>query len=349
MVDLRFGVRGDAQRVGIGPQTAYHRLFCRMPPRLSLRPAVVCADTLHPCSICSLLYMTPLPVEQLADGPAKGVVVIRLEQHGSDGLRPVVVLDGDLIERLDATLDALPSDLVGLVLASNAPRAFVAGADLKSIVSMNDADLDTYLARGQDVFGRLSQLPCMTAAAIHGATLGGGLELAMHCDLLVGCPAAKPYPIGLPEAGLGLCPGWGGTNLLPARIDAAQAIEITAAGKPMKTDAARDARLFDAWTDDAEKLVETAAASVANAAFPTRDGSPSRWIGRDATRAKAEAGLEALDTSTGPAAAVAACVRAGLQDGWHEALAEERRRLVGLRNTDEARGAIEAFFARSKG
>jgi len=276
--------------------------------------------------------------------------VVRLEQLNSNGsIRPVVVLDGDLIERLDATLDALPSDLVGLVLASNAPRAFVAGADLKSIVSMSDTDLDIYLARGQDVFGRLSQLPCMTAAAIHGATLGGGLELAMHCDLLVGCPAVKPYPIGLPEAGLGLCPGWGGTNLLPARIDSAKAIEMTAMGKPMKTDGAREAGLFDAWTDAPEKLIETAAASVANKPCPTRDGSPSCWIGRDDNKAKAEAGLEALDTSTGPAAAVAACVRAGLQDGWHEALAEERRRLVGLRNTDEAKAAIEAFFARSKG
>lgn len=293
---------------------------------------------------------TPLAYQQLPDGPAQGVVVVHLEQVNTDGsIRPVVVLDGDLIERLDATLDAVPSDMPGLVLASKAPRAFVAGADLKSILSMSDSDLDRYLARGQDVFGRLSQLPCTTAAAIHGATLGGGLELAMHCDLLIGTPASKPYPVGLPEAGLGLCPGWGGTNLLPARIDATAALEMTAAGKPMKADGAKEAGLFDAWTDDPEQLIETAASCVVNMTCPARDGSPSHWLGRESTRTSVQAALEAFDATTGPASAVAACVRAGLQGGWHEALAEERRRLVGLRNTDEAKAAIEAFFARTKG
>src|SRR4030095_4414837 len=79
--------------------------------------------------------------------------------------------------------------------------------------------------------------------AINGAALGGGLELAMHCDGLVAAPPpsrdgapGKPYPVGLPEAGLGLCPGWGGTNLLPARMDAADAIRRAASGQTMTDD-----------------------------------------------------------------------------------------------------------------
>ncbi len=300
-------------------------------------------------SLTACSMSTPFALDPVAAGPDSSIVVLRLAQHGPDGLRPVVVLDAELIDRLDATLDVVPKGTTGLILASDAPRAFVAGADLKSILKMNDGDLDAYLSRGQDVFGRLSQLPFPTAAAIHGATLGGGLELAMHCDLLVGCPAAKPYPIGLPEAGLGLCPGWGGTNMLPARIDPASAMQQTAIGKPMKIDDARDAGLFDAWTDEPTELLQTAASRLEAMPCPARDGAPSRWIGRDDIQQAAHAAVDALDASTAPASAVAASVRAGLQHGWHEALAEERRRLVALRHTDDAKAAIEAFFAKSKG
>lgn len=274
--------------------------------------------------------------------------MLKLVQMGREGPRPVVVLDGDLIERLDTTLSAIPSDAKGLVLASDAPRAFVAGADLKSILAMSDADLDTYLTRGQSVFGRLCDLPMPTAAAIHGATLGGGFELAAHCDLLVGCPAAKPYAVGLPEAALGLCPGWGGTNLLAARLDPAHALSLTASGKTLSVDEARAAGVFDAWTDEPASLIDVAARALASMSTPARHGMPSRWIGADEkTRSAVDEAIEHLDVSTKPAAAVAACVRAGLRDGWHEALSEERQRLVALRHTDEAKAAIEAFFAKS--
>ena len=116
-----------------------------------------------------------------ADGPP-GVVVVWLEQPG----KPVVVLDEALIRTLDRTLDHVPADADGLVLASAAPRSFVAGADLKSIQDLDDAGLHAYLEFGARVFGRLSSFPFPTAAAINAACLGGGLELAMHCDGPIG-------------------------------------------------------------------------------------------------------------------------------------------------------------------
>ena len=109
-----------------------------------------------------------------ASGPGAGVGVLTLEQPG----KPVVVLDLPLIQRLEATLHALPKDLRGLVLASAGDRAFVAGADLNAIQALDDDQLHQYLAYASGVFAMLSQLPFPTATAIQGAALGGGLGFA---------------------------------------------------------------------------------------------------------------------------------------------------------------------------
>lgn len=304
-----------------------------------------CEDAFTP------MATNPFTIETDNSGPLAGVAVVRLEQ----GERPVVVLDEPLIRRLDATLDKLPADLVGLVLASASPRVFVAGADLRSIMELDDEALDRYLAYGQRVFGRLSQLPFPSAAAINGAALGGGLEVAMHCDGLIGCPSTtgKPYPIGLPEAGLSICPGWGGTNLFPARIDPAEGIRRTAVGKPMLVDEAKDAGLFDVFIETPDTLLESAKRWVIDRSKRgriDRDGAPSRWIGR---RERAAATLTALDRCreelepTGASEAVLEAVNAGLTGGWRRALDCEREHLVRLRRSPEGAAAIEAFFERS--
>lgn len=298
----------------------------------------------------------PLPVTRLDSGPHAGIVVVALEQPG----KPVVVLELELIQRLEATLRAIPAGASGLVLASASERVFVAGADLKTISESNDQQLTQYLAYASRVFQMLADFPFPTVAAINGAALGGGLELAMHCDAIVASPAVKPYPVGLPEAGLSLCPGWGGTNLLPARIDPARAIRMTAEGKPMTYDEAADAGLFDAIAPDAGSLRAIAAdkvvklRSAANLTCPApaarRDGSPWRWIGRPEVAAGV---MKALDSTrhelpaTEAAAAVASAVDAGLTRGWKAALELEQRELVRLRHTAPAKTALEAFFARS--
>lgn len=312
--------------------------------------------------------ISPLPVQVDSAGPHAGIGVLTLEQPGS----PVVVLDELLIRRLEATLQSLSKSLTGLVVASASARVFIAGADLKTIQAQPsdpDADrkLDAYLAYGQRVFGRLCDLPLPTAAAIGGAALGGGLELAMHCDGLIGAPNAsgKPYPVGLPEAGLSICPGWGGTNLLPARIDAADAITRTATGKPMLYEEAVGAGLFDRVAPSADELLSTAKAWVqeARAAFgtgvkgaiPRRDGAPSRWIGRADRKSASLAGLAKVreraaadGLTTEPARAVIDAVQAGLEGGWQSALDLERRELVRLRNTPAGKAAIQAFFEKSR-
>ncbi|MDX2133064.1 MAG: enoyl-CoA hydratase-related protein [Planctomycetota bacterium] len=293
--------------------------------------------------------MTPtLPVQIERSGPLAGVAVLSLEQAG----RPVVVLDLALIRAIEAAVHALPGDLRGLVLASNAERAFIAGADLTAIRDLDDEALHRYLAYGSKVFGMLSALPYPTAAAIHGAALGGGLEIAMHCDGLIGAPAAKAYPVGLPEAGLSICPGWGGTNLLPARLDPAEAIRRTASGKPLTFDEAREAGVFDDVAESASSLRETACRWVLarQTGARARDGAPLRWIGR---ADRAPAALSAMERvrdeigGTDSGRAVAHAVDAGLAQGWQAALEVERRELVRLRSTPAGRQAINAFFEKS--
>lgn len=300
-----------------------------------------------PHGLYTMSLMDPFRLETERPGSSPGVVTLWLEQEG----RPVVVLDHELIQRLETTLKSLPANAEGLILASAAPRAFVAGADLQAIMALDNNQLHRYLDYASGVFGMISDLPYPTAAAIHAATLGGGLELAMHCDALIASrPENKPYPVGLPEAGLSICPGWGGTNLLPARMDPANAIRLTAEGKPMLFDQAEQAGLFDAVAETQGDLIEACTSWIRSQPGPvSRAGTPSRWIGM---KEVAPGVLEALDSvrseiTSAPGQAVCDAIDTGLAKGWNAALAVEQEHLVRLRNEPAGKEAIEAFFARS--
>ncbi len=305
------------------------------------------------------------------DGALAGMYVLTLEQPG----KSVVVLDKELITRLSELLTSIPdkgAHARGLILRSASERVFVAGADLKAIHALTDPQLDEYLQFGSRTFAMLSQLLCPTVAAINGAALGGGLELAMHCDALVGAasPSGKPYPIGLPEAGLKICPGWGGTALLPARIDPERALLATMSGTPFTSTEALNisggARgLFDSYTDTPGDLLTLAVAWItANPKAPARDGTPAHWAGRTANRAPnarpnvTQHALAATDTAIGsvetslsgtalsPGGAVLAALNAALTKGWQACLETERRELIRLRNAPAGKAAIETFLQR---
>tara|TARA_E500000318_G_scaffold14854_6_gene15020 strand:- start:40647 stop:41537 length:891 start_codon:yes stop_codon:yes gene_type:complete len=291
--------------------------------------------------------LLPVDYGSAGDGTKK-IATLTLDQPG----RPVVVIEQSLLEQLDATLDTIPDDLDGFILASAAERAFVAGADLKAIMALNDAELHTYLEFGARVFQRIADMPFPTAAAIHSTALGGGLELAMHCDGLIGVldPDAKPYLIGLPEAGLKICPGWGGTNLLPARIDPETAIVATANGTAFKSNVAAELGIFDQTTDSREDLIHAAMIWIIGQDGTGRTGKPSRCIqtmNTDEIEIALDKSREELDSSLHTDAVLDA-VKVGLNSGWGAALQCERDHLVRLRNTEPAQRAIDAFFNKSK-
>jgi enoyl-CoA hydratase/carnithine racemase len=289
----------------------------------------------------ALSEVKPLEIET----DAQGVATIWLEQPE----RPVVVLDRLLIQRLDSALDDLPADVRGVVLASRCSRVWVAGADLVEIDGLSDSELDEYLTLGQRVFGRVANLPCTTVAAITGATLGGGLEIAMHCDEMVALEPGddeKPYPVGLPEAGLGICPGWGGANMLPARMDAKEAIERTATGRPMKIGEAIEKGLFVGTATDKDGVLALARERARRAKADADGDRPVNvtWHAEEARAALESAELPETKAGQG----VRSCVEAGLSGGWAAGLAAEKDTLIALRSTPEAREALEAFFAKNK-
>lgn len=120
-----------------------------------------------------------------------------------------------------------------LVIASTGDRAFCGGADLDAM--KDAAPLDALELRSQRVFTALARLPVVTIAAIQGAAVAGGFELALACDLRVAGPAAR---FSLPETKLGILPSAGGTTRLTRLVGPARAKEVILAGRTLDAEAA---------------------------------------------------------------------------------------------------------------
>ena len=143
------------------------------------------------------------------------------------------IFDAATLDELDEHLDAVEKDasLRGLIITSAKKSIFVAGADLKTLLqAAKTGEMRGFIERGQQVFNRLADLKMPTVAAIHGASAGGGYEVALACDYRVASddPSTR---IGLPETSLGLLPAWGGCTRLPRVIGAEKAAEVILKGK----------------------------------------------------------------------------------------------------------------------
>jgi 3-hydroxyacyl-CoA dehydrogenase/enoyl-CoA hydratase/3-hydroxybutyryl-CoA epimerase len=143
------------------------------------------------------------------------------------------IFDGATLDELNEHLDAVEKDgsLRGLIIASAKKSIFVAGADLKTLLqAAKTGQMRGFIERGQKIFNRLAGLEIPTVAAIHGASAGGGYEVALACDYRVASddPTTR---IGLPETSLGLLPAWGGCTRLPRLIGPEKAAEVILKGK----------------------------------------------------------------------------------------------------------------------
>lgn len=134
-------------------------------------------------------------------------------------------LDSQTLEELDGLLTTLEhqEDIFVLVI-TGAERAFVAGADISEMVEYAPMEAKTFSMKGNTLFSRLEYFPKPVIAAVNGFALGGGCELAMACDLRIASEKAK---FALPEVGLGIIPGFGGTQRLGRLIGTAKALELT--------------------------------------------------------------------------------------------------------------------------
>ena len=145
---------------------------------------------------------------------------------------PVNALSAPLLEELEAEIERLDSDdgVRAIVLKGAGERAFVAGADISEFPALREAALEEGgSARGlQKVGARMDAAHTPFVAAIHGFCLGGGLELAMCCDIRV---ASQDAQLGQPEIKLGLIPGGGGTQRLPRLVGLGRALLLNMTGE----------------------------------------------------------------------------------------------------------------------
>lgn len=142
-----------------------------------------------------------------------------------------------MLEELSGVLDRIESEAeVGAAVITGRRRFFCAGADVGEISRIDDPVEATKFSRNaQELFGRIERTPKPLVAAINGPALGGGLELALACDLRVASDRAK---LGLPEIKLGIMPGAGGTVRLPRVVGAGHALDLMLTGEPISAEAA---------------------------------------------------------------------------------------------------------------
>jgi enoyl-CoA hydratase/carnithine racemase len=155
----------------------------------------------------------PLVAELILDRPEA------LNAISTDVARQLAVACEEILE--DDALSAV-------IMTSSIAKAFCVGADLKERAAFSDHDLRRQRPIIEDAFGAVRNMPIPTIAAVEGYALGGGCELALSCDLIV---ASQTAVFGLPEVGLGLIPGGGGTHLLPRRVGWNRAADLIFTGR----------------------------------------------------------------------------------------------------------------------
>jgi enoyl-CoA hydratase len=139
-------------------------------------------------------------------------------------------LNRALLTELDAALDALRCDasVRALVVTGAGEKAFVSGADIGELAVLDTRGAEEASAFGSRIFRKLETGPWFAIAAVNGFALGGGWELALACHARIASEAAK---FGLPEVGLGIIPGYGGTQRLPRLVGLGMASELIATGR----------------------------------------------------------------------------------------------------------------------
>jgi enoyl-CoA hydratase len=180
---------------------------------------------------------------------------------------PVNVLSRELLEALSLRLGQVEQDVDVrvVVLASAAEKAFAAGANVREMAALGPTEARIHGGVGQGLTRQIELLPLPVIAAVHGACLGGGCEVALACDFIV---ASEDASFGQPEINLGVMPGWGGTRRLPRRIGATRARRWILTGRPVPAAEAHAVGLVDQVVPRAELLPAALALASELAAKP---------------------------------------------------------------------------------
>jgi 3-hydroxyacyl-CoA dehydrogenase/enoyl-CoA hydratase/3-hydroxybutyryl-CoA epimerase len=270
--------------------------------------------------------------------------------------RPVNVLSGEMLGEAGPLMKEIEEDdeIVAVVLASAKPDSFIAGADLDKVVGMTAAEAEAISRGAHEWLDRVERSRKPFVAAIHGAALGGGLEVALACAYRIASDHPKTV-LALPEVMLGVLPAAGGTQRLPRLVGLQRALPMLLTGKRVRAAQAFRHGLVDALTSPGG-LVETAAKAALGLAKgtlkPARDRQPltEKPLALPPLRAWAlgRARDEVMKKTRGlyPAPLeILACVEKGLADGMEAGQEEEAVRFGKLVGSDGAKNLIRLFDA----
>ncbi|GAY11971.1 enoyl-CoA hydratase/isomerase family protein [Pseudonocardia sp. N23] len=159
--------------------------------------------------------------------------MILVEQHGDVAqivmdTPPVNAFDRAFLERLGEALAGVPARTRAVVVSSAVPRIFAAGGDIPYMARADIDDQMSYVELCQEVYGAFEQVGVPTIAAVDGACLGGGLELALSCDIRVVAPGVR---LGLPESTLGILAGGGAIHRIVRAVGQAPARDMLLTGR----------------------------------------------------------------------------------------------------------------------
>lgn len=149
---------------------------------------------------------------------------------------PINAVCTELLDELDEKLKDVKSDESRAVIMTGKGKAFVGGADIKEMKQMDPEEAKEFSQKGQSVLNSIENLPKPVIAAVNGFALGGGTEIAMSCDFII---ASEEAQFGQPEVGLGVIPGFGGTQRLARLIGISHAKELIFTGKKIDAEEAK--------------------------------------------------------------------------------------------------------------
>ena len=208
----------------------------------------------------SLLILSSIAVE---------TEFIKYEEEGMVALltinRPKALnaLNSQVLEELDKTLDAIDLNKIrALIITGAGEKSFVAGADIGEMSSLTKKEGEAFGKKGNDVFRKLETFPIPVIAAVNGFALGGGCEISMSCDIRI---CSDNAIFGQPEVGLGITPGFGGTQRLARLVGQGMAKQMIYTARNIKADEALRIGLVNAvypqneLLNEAKKLAETIA------------------------------------------------------------------------------------------
>ena len=165
-------------------------------------------------------------------------------------------LSAEVLEDLKEAINKVTTtpSLRVLIITGEGEKAFVAGADIKAMQKFSAREAEDFARAGHSTFNAIFRADIISIAAINGFALGGGLELALACDFRTAATTAK---MGLPEVGLGIVPGFGGTQRLPRVIGKGPALEMILSGEMINAERAHALGLVNHLFEPADLINET--------------------------------------------------------------------------------------------